>query len=219
MERLLITAATITEIKPFLNCFKNKKKVRDDLYSVSNQKVNIDILISGIGIVSTIYNLTKHLQGNNYKLIINAGIAGSSDSGIKTGQVVEVTEEEFADFGIVLNNRFISASDHNFIPETSVFSGNILVNPVKSCLDIPKVKGCTVNTIDYDRMNKSLISDAQIETMEGAAFFFVCLNEKIPFIEFRSISNRAGDGNKSNWQIDESVRTLSETLTEFISNL
>ena len=37
-----------------------------------------------------------------------------------------------------------------------------------------------------------------IETMEGATFFYICSREKIPFLAIRAISNRVEPRDKSN---------------------
>ena len=38
--------------------------------------------------------------------------------------------------------------------------------------------------------------------MEGAAFFYVCLKEKVNFFQIRAISNFVEKRNKKNWEIN-----------------
>ena len=52
--------------------------------------------------------------------------------------------------------------------------------------------------------------------MEGAAFFYICSGEKIPFLALRSISNRVEPRNKNNWNIPLALDNLSEKLKEII---
>lgn len=218
MRKILIISATREETEPFYSVLENKKQINEKLFSGQYKGKRIDILVAGIGIVPTIYNLTKHLLSDSYDLLINAGIAGCSDSAIKNGETVEVVSEEFADFGVVSEGKFISASDYSFIKDNSAFKGNTLINPVRSNASLPKVKARTIHTIDYEKRNLSLNTDAVIETMEGAAFFYVCLYEKILFFEFRSVSNRTGDPDKKNWQITEAIVSLNSFLKQFISD-
>jgi futalosine hydrolase len=55
-----------------------------------------------------------------------------------------------------------------------------------------------------------------IETMEGAAFFFVCSMEKIPFIALRAISNMVEPRNRENWDIPLALQNLTERLREVL---
>lgn len=217
MKKILIISATSEEIEPLFSFLENKKQLKKELFSGQLKGNQIDILIAGIGIASTVYNLTRHLLSGSYDIIINAGIAGCSDNEIKNGETVEVISEEFADFGVISGGKFISASDYSFIKDNSVFKAGRLINPVTTSTSLPKVKGSTVNTIDYEKRNLSLKTDACIETMEGAAFFYVCFNEKVPFFEFRSVSNRTGDADKKNWVIPEAIASLNSFLKQFIS--
>jgi futalosine hydrolase len=56
--------------------------------------------------------------------------------------------------------------------------------------------------------------DVEIENMEGASFFYVCLKENIPFMSIRSISNYVEDRNKDNWKMEEAIESLNKTLAE-----
>ena len=52
--------------------------------------------------------------------------------------------------------------------------------------------------------------------MEGAALHYVCLMEKIPFLQIRSISNYVGERNKRNWNMKEAIANLNKKLIEFV---
>jgi len=51
---------------------------------------------------------------------------------------------------------------------------------------------------------------AQIETMEGAAFFAVCKEYGVKATQVRAISNYAALCEKSEWKIDEALNKLRE---------
>jgi futalosine hydrolase len=59
-------------------------------------------------------------------------------------------------------------------------------------------------------------ADADIESMEGAACFYVCLLEKIPFLEVRSISNYVEPRNRANWNLPLAIQNLNQVLVEMI---
>ena len=81
------------------------------------------------------------------------------------------------------------------------------------------VNSITVNTSSgsvrtIERLSRKFNPD--IETMEGATFFYICSGEKIPFLALRAISNRVEPRNKDNWNIGLALDNLSERLREFI---
>lgn len=59
----------------------------------------------------------------------------------------------------------------------------------------------------------------EIETMEGAAVFFVCLKEGIPFFELRSISNMVEPRDINNWNIPLALKNLNQTLQNIFEDL
>jgi futalosine hydrolase len=84
------------------------------------------------------------------------------------------------------------------------------------------VKAITVNTVhgkdeSIQRVIKKFHPD--IESMEGAAFFYVCMMEKIPCIQLRSISNRIERRNRADWDILLSLSNLNEVLSQFFNTL
>jgi len=58
-----------------------------------------------------------------------------------------------------------------------------------------------------------------VESMEGAAFHYACLLEKIPFFQLRSISNYVEVRDKSKWKIPLAIQQLNENLITYIEHL
>jgi futalosine hydrolase len=89
-------------------------------------------------------------------------------------------------------------------------------------LSIPAVKGVTNNTVSGEKQlikwRKEKFSP-DIETMEGAAFFYVCLHENVPFVEIRSISNMVEPRDKSKWNIPLAIKNLSDKVNAFLTNI
>ena len=52
--------------------------------------------------------------------------------------------------------------------------------------------------------------------MEGAAFHFVCLQQNIPFLQLRSISNKVGERNKTKWNLIEAIVNLNRELIDLV---
>ncbi len=57
------------------------------------------------------------------------------------------------------------------------------------------VRAITVNTATGSEITKEKLLkkfNPDIETMEGATFFYICSRENIPFLAVRAISNKVG---------------------------
>jgi len=59
----------------------------------------------------------------------------------------------------------------------------------------------------------------QVESMEGAAFFYACLLEGITCSQIRTISNKVEKRNKDNWNIPLAVKNLCATGLQIINTL
>src|SRR5688572_32333701 len=95
--KILLVSATKPEIAPFLE--KNGLDTRGSVFSSHSYKGHsLDILITGVGAVQTAYFLGRHLKPG-YDLALNAGICGSFGRNLKLGDVVQVSEDYFADLG------------------------------------------------------------------------------------------------------------------------
>ena len=89
-------------------------------------------------------------------------------------------------------------------------------------IDLPVAKGITVNK-SYGRstMLNELSSkfDGEVESMEGAAVFYVCKNMNIPFLELRAISNYVEPREFSNWNIPLALSNLNVAVFQVLSKL
>ena len=205
---LLIIAATVREVEPLqMNLFSGK---------INRNKV--DCLITGIGMMAATYQLTKTVRKNSYQLIINTGIGGSFREDLKPGTVVEVVKEQFADFGIDDNGIFRAVFEEKFIERNDFpFQDGALTNPVEHNFTqhLLNVAGVTVNiSTGSDERIKAIKEkfNPDIESMEGAAIFYVALQEHIPFVEIRAVSNIVEPRNKKNWKISLAIENLNSTL-------
>jgi len=199
--QILLIAATASEIEPF---------------TVVNDQV--DVLITGVGSPSTIYHLLKRIHQVDYDLIIQAGIAGSFNSSMLLGQPVLVKQDCFADLGMEENGNYTPVFNSEFADKDEFpFADGWLINQDNNLKypDLPKAKAITVNKVsDSELQKKQFIQtfNADIETMEGAALHYVCLLEKIPFLQIRSISNYVGERNKTKWKMKEAIENLNKEL-------
>jgi futalosine hydrolase len=158
--------------------------------------------------------------------MIQAGIGGSFDTGQELGATVIVGDEIIADLGVEENNLFNDLFDMGFVlPDAVPYTGKRLVNPgipeLKK-LGFPVVSGATVNEITTNPNRVAQIREKYnpgIESMEGAAFHYVCLQQNIPFIQLRAASNYVGERDKSKWKLNNAVRNLNESLIKIIQQI
>lgn len=223
--KILMTSATWLEIKLLADELNMVFENRNFLKSGKINGHQIDILITGIGTIFTTFSLTQLLSQNSYDMIINTGIAGSLNSGLEIGDVVNVISEEFADLGVENKEEFLTLFESGFINSDEFpFNGGLLKATFENkALDsIKKVRGLTSNVSHGNINSISKIRRkfrADIETMEGAAVFYVCINTGIPCCEIRSVSNYVEPHDKTNWNIPLSLENLKEKLMESFNNL
>lgn len=215
----LVIAATPLEIKSFIQHCRTTAKL--DFIDLE-----LDFLITGVGMLNTTYALMKHLQVKKPQVIIDAGIAGSFSKKHPPGSVVTVKEELIADLGVHEKESYKDVFDLKLAdPNQFPFTKKKLINPYPSFLNrtqLPKVIGITVNQITTSKKKTELYIKkykAAIENMEGGAVHYVCLKENIPFLQIRSISNYVGDRNKKNWKLKEAVSNLNTELIRLVESL
>ena len=206
--KILVIAATQFEIEPFINL-----------------KNSTGVLICGVGIPATVYHLTKKLMQDKYDMVIQAGIAGAFSKKLKKGEVVVVEQDAFGDMGVEEKRKFKTVFQSGFGDKNEFpFKNGCLINTseILTATHLKNVNGVTVNKIS-DRKNQTRqlkkIFNAEIESMEGAAFHFVCLQQNIPFLQLRSISNTVGERDKTKWKIIDAIINLNRELISLVDTI
>jgi futalosine hydrolase len=178
----LLIAATTKEIEPFLAYLKA---------SPNGKKENLpDVLITGIGLTATSYHLTRQLQFKKYDLVIQAGVAGCFNKKLLLGSVVVVKKDAIADQSVIELKQLKTLFDLKLVPADQFpYTKTWLVNPYDDLLKKAKckiVKGISVNEITTSKQKISFYEEsfnAVTESMEGAALHYICLMERVPFIQ------------------------------------
>jgi futalosine hydrolase len=225
--KILIVAASSTEIKEVRDHLTLANKLTPNLSSFKYGNLNIDILITGYGSVFTAFHLTKTLHSHSYDLAINAGVAGSFDYFLEQGFVVNVIQDQFADLGFEDTQGFYTLGEKEMINEDSFpFTGEIMRSlgnfEIEEIESMIPVKAITVNTIHGSQEKIQRLKSkyhAEIETMEGAAFFYVCLMEKVPFLQIRSISNFVEIPKVENWYLPLALKNLTKSMMDIFGEL
>lgn len=178
---------------------------------------DIDVLITGVGVFQTVYNLTNTLREGNYGMVIAVGIAGDYHFNRELCRTFAVRRSTFADCGFEsFDGKFVPIAgsiflDANEYPFCDGYIHNNASCKLASTMGLPTA---TVNTVSRTCTKAEYVNQmlqrfpADLETMESAAFSFVCAKRHIDYVEIRSTSNHVVPVKTEQWQLDGSLRAL-----------
>jgi len=219
---ILLVAATPFEVAPTLSHLEQNFE-RDDAGVFSKKDLRIHVLITGVGMVATSFQLGHHLTRNRPDLAINVGIAGTFDRQLHLGDVLHVTSERFADLGVEeADGRFTDLFALGLLgPDAPPYQDGALRNlKADQAGFLPSASGLTVNRVHGYAPSIAAVRerypDVQVESMEGAAFFYACLMAEVPFLEIRSISNFVEPRNRDAWDLPLAIGNLNQVLAEIL---
>ncbi len=220
---VLIVSATAREASPLMDQLDGRKNILPNLFTGNLNDQPVEIAICGIGTTVTAFNLTRLLSQRIYGCAVSLGIAGAFGDDIAVGEVVQIVEDCFADSGIDDNGKFLSLREAGLTNnEEGIFTGDFVVNPSPALSPYRNVRGITVQTASGSAERINELTDKyrpEAETMENAAFFYVCRMMQIPFVSFRAVSNKVEPRNRNNWQIAQAVERVNAAVTNYILNI
>ena len=223
--KLLLVAATEPEIAPFIRHIgQTWASPFPNVYKKENNEIHI--CLTGVGLVATTYAVTRALHSQPYDFVLQAGVGGSFDTSIDLGQLVLVQSEQFGDLGAedrgnyldIFEMGLLNANEHPFTEGKLDSPLHEIPFPFKMLT----VSGLSVNTVSGRESTIALRDHkfgAQVESMEGAALHYVCLQERIPFAQIRAISNYVEPRDKSKWKMKEAIIALNKWLIDFSAAL
>ncbi|OOQ57608.1 futalosine hydrolase [Mucilaginibacter pedocola] len=229
--RILFVAATGMEVGGFIldfgfrisdsekkNIFKTSSTTTDDSHS---------LLITGVGMVATAFAIGKELATNQYDLAINLGIAGSFDRSIELGEVVEVVDDALSELGAEDAEAFLPISLMG-LGESMFKASETIANLLKGSKaaakykNLKQVRSITVNTVHGEDASIAKIMERmnpQLESMEGAAFFYACRQAGVPCLQIRAVSNYVEKRNRDNWRIGLAVKNLDTFAIDLLNTI
>ena len=209
----------------------------------------VDLVLTGIGVASTAYKITRQIylarrEGQPYDVAVNVGLAGSYDlEKFPLGSAGIIEAEHFGDLGIELDASagFQTLFDYKILEsETFPYKGGALLRSMTMAnltadgdaglLErienfaalFPKAVGVTVQTFSGNPQKVETVYSKfspQIESMEGAAFYYVCIWEHLPALELRSISNEVGERDRTKWDASKALKALETDMELFFRTL
>lgn len=223
MKRILVTAAVEEELMSAKMAYR---ELFQGYRGLDDSNIEVEFITTGVGTTGTSYHLTKTLSvpDLNYDLIVNVGISGSFTDKYPIGSVVRVIKEQFGDVGVESRFGFQTLFQYEVLDANTIpFKDGALYAPylnleIENALSfLPQVSSVTNQTLSGVKEKNEQIRasfNPDIESMEGAAVFYVALMEKIPFVEIRAVSNMAGERDKSLWDTPKALENLKNACKE-----
>jgi futalosine hydrolase len=213
---ILLAAATTFEIQPTIDALTTR--------SATGTGLEIRPLITGVSAMATAWSIMRQIGIKRPDLILQAGIAGCLTDK-SPGEVLAIGEDQFSDQGVWEDGRFKSIFDMKLADgDVFPFTGGRMVNPYRKLLTLtglPTVGALTVNEITTDPERISWYQQnttAIVESMEGGALHYIGLQEAVPFLQLRAISNAVGIRDKTKWNIKLAIARLNEALISLLDN-
>lgn len=217
---ILIVSATEFEIKPLLDYLEIKQPIvgLNNSLNLQNKNNNVDVLITGVGMVNTAFMLGRYLS-NKYDMVLNVGVCGAFSQSFYLGQTVHVTQDTLSELGAEDGDDFLTYKQLNLPGNHQFFNNMESVNSLIKPLAI--ANGITVNTVHGNEISIEKVKklyNPDVESMEGAAFYASCLNYKFHYTQVRTISNYVEKRDKSKWKMLLAIENLNQFLISFVTS-
>jgi futalosine hydrolase len=203
--RILVVAATASEAETLRG-----ERFRHD----------VDILVTGVGMVATAAQTSRALAQTRYNLALNFGMCGSFDRALGPGSVVHVVRDRIAELGAEDDETFVEFEALQLTGEP------VFVNaapPASAALGaLRTVTAITVNTVHGNERSIAAVVQRfapQVESMEGAAFMYACLINGVPFAQVRAVSNIVERRNRDAWKIGEALDSLGRAASSIFESI
>jgi futalosine hydrolase len=215
--RILVVAATDAEVAQVLERMDSTPTDDPSVDSYTHGAHDVDVLITGVGMVATAAWCSRALARTPYDLALNFGVCGSFDEFIEPGTVVHITSDRLAELGAEDGDRFLSLEELELPGECEFVNLDPPSNPELD--QLPAVSAITVNTIHGHEPTIAAIAGRfrpQVESMEGAAFMSACLMHRVQFAQVRAVSNLVQRRDRASWKMTDAVRNLSVSALRII---
>ena len=190
------------------------------------------VRLCGFGPVAAAARTSLLIAQNRPKSVLLAGIAGSLDAQCLVGEAYEFHRVRSYGIGVGEGQQFRSAEElgwKHVHEEANTFPfciGDVIPrdNEIEDQETQSELKGellsvCAASSSQSEAgIKKKHYPDALAEDMEGFAVAAACEMHSIPWVIVRGISNRAGDRNKDNWQIDRALQKAAEQVDRILAD-
>lgn len=180
----------------------------------------------GVGPARAAMNLTRALfLGPPPPLVISFGFCGVYPAAVETsslsvGAGCLVQREVFADEGVESDDGFLDLGRLGFADAREFQADDRATRAAAAALSLPIVAGATVSACSGTDARAAVIaarSQAQVETMEGAAVALVCARFGVPWLQLRVVSNRCGARAQAGFDIAAAKQQLGRLVPKLLA--
>ncbi|MBC6994681.1 futalosine hydrolase [Neolewinella lacunae] len=219
---MLLLSATPFEIAPTVAWLRDRA-IREEGNVLVFARTSVEVCFTGVGLPATAFALGRRLgSGPVVGPMVQAGVGGALDPTLALGEVVRITSERFADLGAEdPAGHHLRLSDIG-LPPGPPFDGEEVLRlpPGYARLPFRECAGYSVNRVSGNDQSISVLRrrlpEAQVESMEGAAFFYACLSAGLEPVQLRAISNYVEARNRANWRMGEAIGALNAALQQML---
>lgn len=224
-KKLLLVTATVFEVQPTIEYFTGNAQQLERLGVPGTcfEHEGFDCLVTGVGQLQCAAQLMARLTTTSYRAVVQAGLAGSFSPTYPERSLVRVREEVLGDFGSEADGSFLDMGDIGLLPRNQLPFRNGVLSVVEpddlKLADLPQVRAVTVNRTLADLKSIEWVRQRyapDIVNMEGAALFYVCLLQEVPFVELRAVSDMVGPRDKASWDVNGSIAALNRRLIDIL---
>ena len=185
--------------------------------------LTLDYLVTGVGPTATALALGAYLaRGPRPDYCLQLGIGGSYDLDLPLASLVRIKTETWGDLGATdAQGQHLSLVDLGLLPsEQALWTAP----PPFAGQDLPSLHGLTVHNssgeVQQIAQRRAKFPHAQIESMEGAAFFQTCAYFGLErYLQIRAVSNYVEPRCRENWRIPQALQALRVGLEALIKAL
>lgn len=176
--------------------------------------VGCEVLVTGVGPVATATMLARTLALRSYEFVLHLGIAGAYPGrGLALGDLVRVDRDCLLEFGTEDADASFCPWDRPELGGERCYTATPVANAqlrfIQALADLPGVLGATVLTCTgTEATGRYRGKLAQIESMEGAAFFAAAQSAGVASYAVRAVSNMASTRDFAAWRIPEALDAL-----------
>ncbi len=219
--KILVCAATSFELAPTLQ-FLDKEASKSSFFEYQYRDISVFPLVTGVGMINTTFALSRWDKMKEVDLAVNVGVAGAYNRALELGQLIQVVKDRFGDLGVEeANGAFTDLFELELAKADSFpFQNGWLINETKKNMDgIRELNAITVNQVtgtEETRLKRFQKYKADVETMEGAAFFYCCKMQDVDCLQLRAISNYVEQRNRDAWEIETAINSVNSGLIELL---
>ncbi len=226
MTKTLLVSATLWELEVFWERYLSPDArvpltpiLSDPLY-MGHFTVDetLDCCITGVGVASVLVNLAASPL-ETYDWVLGVGFVGSYTEALAVGDVVQVSEDAFADYGLEEETGFVSLAN---TPFPSIMKDRVFCSASnKMSLVYPIVRSFT-KSVATGNLSTPLglvpqAYDVQVESMESAAFALLCSRRARAYTSLRVVSNYVRPG--AVWDVALAKARLAQALVQVLGSV